>query len=978
MPVTRPALSQPEQTTLLLVDIVDSAALAERLGDAAMASLWAAHDRAARDLLRLWRGREIDKTDGFLLIFGLASDGLGFALAYHRALAALPTPISARAGLHVGPVTVRENPAQDIALGAKPLEVDGLAKPVAARVMSAALGGQTLLTEAARQALGPVAQRLLSHGHWRLKGLPEPMELFEAGELGAPFTPPPDSAKAYRVVQRDGAWQPVREIRHSLPAERDSFVGRHAAMLDLARRYAQGARLVSVLGIGGTGKTRLVKHFGWTWLGDHPGGVWFCDLAPARGLDGLVHAVAQGLEVPLGKADPVEQLGHAIAGRGHCLVILDNFEQVARHAEDTLGRWLDRAPEAQFLVTTREVLGIAGEEALALAPLPWTEAESLFALRASAAHQHFQPGDDDRAAIAALVRLLDGLPLAIELAAARARVLPPRALLARMSERFKLLSGSGGRRDRQSTLRATFDWSWDLLAPAERAALAQLSVFESGFTLAAAEAVLDLQAFDDAPWGVDAVNSLIDKSFVRALDGGRLDLLVSVQVYADEHLRTEGRFAGSGAAALQVAQARHGAWYAALGPAHAAHGDSADLDNLVVACQRAAARGDGPVAVGALEGAWAALSLHGPFKPGVGLAQQVVAMTGLSPAQAARVHLVLNRTCDATGRLAEARMHAEHALALAEPLQDRRCLAEARIQLALLLARDGNGEAARAMLTEALRLAREIADPQLAHSALNNLGNVDYELGRVAEAVSHYEAALDIATAHDHPIARGSVLGNLGIVYMALDRVNEAQQSFEEALAVARGLGDRKREGNTLCNLGLLHHMQGNAIAGAEVSDSALLIAREIGFVRLECTVLCNLGIFHTALDQVALAAQYLVTALGLSRRLLDQRLEGLVLGYLGALHTRRRDFDTARSRLDEAASHLKAAGDPLSQGLLQCLQAEFHWMSGDAALADAALERASAIAVSVNVGARSELGLALGRVRSLAGWGAQPLELSR
>ena len=196
---------------LLLTDLVDSAALAQRLGDEAMSRLWAAHDRVARDLLRDWQGREIDKTDGFLILFAEASQALGYALAYHRALAALepavtapdgrPVRLRARAGLHVGAVSVRETPAADVALGAKPLEVDGVSKPLAARVMSTALGGQTLITAAARDALGDLPQRVVSHGHWAVKGLPEPLELFEVGEEGAPFTAPPDAEKVYRVVQ---------------------------------------------------------------------------------------------------------------------------------------------------------------------------------------------------------------------------------------------------------------------------------------------------------------------------------------------------------------------------------------------------------------------------------------------------------------------------------------------------------------------------------------------------------------------------------------------------------------------------------------------------------------------------------------------------------------------------------------------------------------------------------------------------------
>ena len=278
--------------------------------------------------------------------------------------------MTARAGLHVGLVTLRENSPSDVAMGAKPLEVEGVAKATAARVMSIAMGGQILLSQDASQSLNQGGFRLQSHGHWRLKGLDEPIELFEVGDDRARFSPPPDGDKAYRVIWRDDVWSPVREIRHSLPAEHDAFVGRAEALDVLSRRIESGVRLVSVLGLGGTGKTRLVTRYGRSWLGEFPGGVWFCDLAPARSLDGVVSAVAQGLDVPLGRDDAVVQLGNAIAGRGRCLVILDNFEQVARHARSTLGRWLDRAEQASFLVTTREVLGLPGEDVLALPPLP--------------------------------------------------------------------------------------------------------------------------------------------------------------------------------------------------------------------------------------------------------------------------------------------------------------------------------------------------------------------------------------------------------------------------------------------------------------------------------------------------------------------------------------------------------------------------------------------------------------------------------
>ena len=198
---------------------VESTRLAESLGETRAAEAWAAHDRVARDLLALHRGREIDKTDGFMLLFESATDAASYALAYHRALRLLPTPLVARAGLHVGEVVLRENSAADVARGAKPLEVDGVAKPTAARVMSTALRGQTLMTAEARDALGPDATlRVQSHGHWRMKGLAAPIELFEIGDDESPWQPPPDGAKTYRVVEDGDLWKPVKQVRRALRA----------------------------------------------------------------------------------------------------------------------------------------------------------------------------------------------------------------------------------------------------------------------------------------------------------------------------------------------------------------------------------------------------------------------------------------------------------------------------------------------------------------------------------------------------------------------------------------------------------------------------------------------------------------------------------------------------------------------------------------------------------------------------------------
>ena len=950
---------------LLLTDVVDSTKLSQRIGDAEMARLWAAHDRAARDLLPTWRGREIDKTDGMLLLFEAAGDAVGYALAYQRALIALDPPLKVRVGLHVGPVTLRENSPSDVTLGAKPLEVEGTAKATAARVMSVANGGQILLSADAREALGHKGPlRLKSHGHWRLKGLTEPVELFEVGDADAPFTPPPDADKAYRVVKQDDLWLPLRSIRHTLPAERDRFVGRSQALLELSRRLSAGARLVSVLGLGGTGKTRLVTRFGWHWLGDFPGGAWFCDLSQARSLDGIAYAVARGLEVPLSQGDPITQLGRAIAGRGDCLVILDNFEQVARLAGDTLGRWLDRAVDAHFLVTTREVLGLAGEWVLALAPLPPGDAATLFLQRAEAAKPDFQPNAEDQAAIDPLVKLLEGLPLAIELAAARVRVMPPRTLLLRMSERFKLLTSGGARVDRQATLRATFDWSWQLLSLPEKAALAQLSVFEGGLTLEAAEAVLDLSDHENAPWPMDALQSLVQKSFVRQVGDARFDLLVSVQEYAAEHLRTPAR--PSGSAAALAAQTRHGAYFAGLGEAAAAAGPSVELDNFVVACRRAVARGDANMAVALLEGAWPGLQQHGPFRVGDELASLVLSMPALGEAATARAQLVAGNALQLSGRDAEARLRFEAALALARGIGDRNVEAQSQRRMGHLDDRAGRVESARSRFGAAMAAAQELQDRRLESDVRNSLGNLAESMGQYDDARVHYESALAWAREAGDRHREAGILGNLGVMCTDQGRLDEALVCYEAALAAARETGSLHLASNTRCNMGILLHLLGRLAESQGHLEAALSAARKLGHTQNECVALCNLGIVFESLTRPDAAQAHFEAALGLASTLGDSRLEGQLLGYLGLLHARQGRHDEGRRCLDSGETLLRAAVDRFGLGVLLASRAEAYHLAADEGAATASLAAAAAIAADVGAGPVSEIGLALARVGKL------------
>jgi predicted ATPase/Tfp pilus assembly protein PilF len=785
--------------------------------------------------------------------------------------------------------------------------------------------------------------------------------VFEIGDDSAPFEPPPDSEKAYRVVQRDGEWIGLSDVPRRLPAERDAFFGRSGDLKALARLFDSGrggegdTRLVTLHGAGGIGKSRLALRYGWSWLGEFPGGVWFCDLAPARGLDGLLHAVAQALDVPLG-SDPAAQLGHAIAGHGRCLLILDSVEHLVRHAGATLGGWLDAAPEMRCIVTSRELLGQRGERALALDPLPPADAVALFHSRAQAAHSPYDPQRVDAGQVRQLVALLDGLPLALELAAARVGVLPPHELLARMGDRFKLLASRGGRPDRQATLQATLAWSWDTLTAAERSALAQLSVFEGGFTMPAATAVAELSACDDAPWIFDLLQSLLDKSLLRPQAEGRFAMLRSVQQYAAQQLRGEACFPGSGPALLQAAQRRHRRHFATLDETAAMADRCVELENLAAACQRAAADGDTGDAVTCLHLAWAALRLVGPMRRAVELAAAVASLPGLTPAQTARVQTVRAGALFATGDYDAARAAALQAQAAAGDTIEPALSARLHCILGEVEGANGNTDEAGPLLEEARRLADLGGDAGIRCHALNALGALAGDRGRLDEARAFYEAALTVATEARDLRWQGGLLGNLGGVHYAEGRLNEAMDAYERALKLAHRSADLRFEGNTRCNLGLIHHDQGRLPEAEAELTQALEMARTMGQRPLENMVLCNLGIVLTSQGRFEAAYDHFADAVAGSAAAGDLRSEGQYRSYLGLALARCGRFDEARACLRRGRELLLQANDPMNLGLLLCSLAECEQMAQDWADANQALGEARTLLDQHGWPAESEL----------------------
>jgi predicted ATPase/class 3 adenylate cyclase/tetratricopeptide (TPR) repeat protein len=939
---------------LLLTDVVDSTRLNEQLGDTAMSALWSQHDRIARDLLAAWRGREIDKTDGMLLLFDAVSDAVEYSLAFHRALAARQLPIQVRAGIHFAEVALRHNELADVTRGAKPLEVIGLALPMTARIMSIALGSQTLLSASACSAFAPGPHRVKSHGYWRLQGMAEPAEVFEVGDAETHFQPPKENAKAYQVTRLGTLWQPTRQISHSLPAERDGFVGRRDALSAL-RASIESARLVSILGIGGTGKTRLAVRHAWECLGEYPGGAWFCDLSQARTLDGIAFAVAQGLQVPLGPADPIQQIAQAIAGRDRCLVLLDNFEQVARHAEPTLGCWIERAPQAKFVVTTREVLGIVGESVMPLAPLSSNDAAELFVQRAAAARLGYTPSAADTDAIWQIARLLDNLPLALELAAARVRLIPPSVLVSRMRDRFELISARAGRRDRQSTLRATFDWSWDLLHPGEKAALATLSVFEGGFTLDSASAVL--AGDDETPRpGIETIQALADKSLVRRVSDERFDLLETVREYAGQRLGAEGGFPGSGASGAASARARHWRYFAHLNERDATAHRCIEVNNLVAACRAATAAAAAPAAATCLAVAWSALRLTGPYRVAVELALAISKLPSLQDRERALALWVASDALELSGDIERARQYLQQGLACVALAQAPEIEARLLITLGNRQTLDGELNAARATLEQSLRLAQQLGDADLQMRCLNALGLHSDHQAQLAEAQDFYRRALALARELGDRRMEGGLLGNLGGPYHDMGDLDAAQVHYEMALQVATEVGDHRWEGNARCNLGLLHQEQGRAAEARSQFETAMAIARRVGHIRLEYTVLCNLGILLAGEGQLVDAGRHFERAVELAVACADRRAEGQFRGYLAVNQARRGLLALARESLVTGESLLLAMSDRFSHALLLCDRAEVESIGQRSAAARTALDKACRIADELRCHAESEL----------------------
>jgi serine/threonine protein kinase/tetratricopeptide (TPR) repeat protein len=649
---------------------------------------------------------------------------------------------------------------------------------------------------------------------------------------------------------------------NNLPGDGSSFVGREADLSALEALLRDGKRLITILGPGGMGKTRLSLRFAATRIRDSEiqawKSTWFCDLSEARDLDGVCRVVAEVLDVPLlvGQTaeESVDQLSVAISARGRTLIILDNFEPVAHLASQSVGVWL-RTPQVRFIVTSRETLHLGQEVVYDLPPLSvpdketetLSEAESLFFERAMVARPGWQPTAEDRRAVAEIVRQLDGIPLAIELAAARLRILSAVNLLQRLEKQLDILASNDGTRpDRQATLRAAIAWSWDMLKPWEQQAMAQLAVFIGGFTLEAAEAVVSLEPSDETRWVGDVLQSLKEKSLIfstepKAARGDlRFGLYDTIRRFADEKLEASGNVAST--------SRRHGDYYLATCEAWSdqANGPNGiemrdlllmERENLLAVHQRAleTTPADGTLAAMALRAILCLdplLSTRGPFGEHVQLLDHALRAVETSDVPADLVARALQARGEARrtrGLLAEATADFERALDLARSVDAKRI--EGRLLYCVGVVADSQGEIERSgnLLRHALRVQREVGDRRWEGRTVGVLGVIAFWQARHEEARLNIERALQMLHDAGDRQYEGYFLGVLGAVHQETGALNEARLQYERALEILREVGGRRHEGMFLGYLGGLEWEQGRFAEARRRLGQALGIAREVG-----------------------------------------------------------------------------------------------------------------------------------------------------
>ena len=775
--------------TFVFTDIEGSTKLVQALGDR-YAGLLAEHCRIMRSAIADHGGTEVaTEGDSFFAVFPAGSDALEATAVAQRELAAGTWPpgvnVRVRMGVHTGEGTLGGD------------NYIGLDVHRAARIAGAGHGGQIVVSETTRASVAdrpPAGTRLRDLGAHRLKDLAQPEHVYQLDVTGLPVEFP--------------ALRSLDARANNLPVQLTSFVGREAE-ITAVQALLDRARLVTLTGPGGAGKTRLALQVAAERLLRHGDGAFFVELAPISEADMVPSAIAAALLIREATERPLlDTITDALRDRD-MLVVLDNFEHL-QAAAPTVAGLLAAAPKLRVLVTSRARLNLRGEEECEVPPLRIPDAAHLpplaelsqfegvhlFVERARAVRSDFEVTAASAPAIAEIVARLDGLPLAIELAAAKTRILTPEAILGRLGSRLAFLRG--GARDlpaRQQTLREAIDWSYQLLAPADQRSLRWLGVFVGGFTVPAADELLARSGHDGDV--VEVLESLADQSLVRRLQGQhgepRLSMLETIREFALERLAEAGEMDEARRLHAEVVLAIAEALEPQLASsAEALDAMSHDHDNLRAALNWSIENGEADVGLRLGHAAWRFWQRRGHFREARSWFDRILALPGAAAPSAARAKGV-------TGAAGIAYWQNDYDTALrwyreaediVRGLGDRAWLADALYNTGETAALSGDMATVVAKLGEGEAIGRELGDDTILGRLLQAKGYMAFMGDQLDAARGPLEEALAVALRGSDPAAAFGGHHTVGQVARLQGRFDDAARHYREAIRLGVDLGD--------------------------------------------------------------------------------------------------------------------------------------------------------------------------------------------
>lgn len=816
------------EVTFLFTDIEGSTRLYRQTGEL--------YERALGEHYRLLReaigahGGVVVKTQGDALfaVFHDGASALAACLDAQLGLGAHPWPpgaeIRVRMGLHTGSAT--RTPDGDYV---------GLAVHRAARVVTAAHGGQVLASASAAAAAGEpkAGTSLLDLGAYRLKDFDEPEHLFQLIDPRLPRDFP--------------ALRALPMAAHNLPLQRTSFIGREQEIAEVTKLIGDG-RAVTILGAGGSGKTRLAFEVAVRTAALFNDGARGVLLGPLSGPDAVPGALGRALGVREEPGRPLlETIAAGVQAR-HLLIVLDNCEHVIEAATAAVETLLDAAGDVTFLATSRTPLGLRGEVLYRVSPfafphdedLPVDElaawdAVALFVERARLVQPGFSLTPAVAPAVLQICRRLEGLPLALEFAAARLRSLPLAEVARRLDDALGLLTvAPRSDEPRQRTLRAAIDWSYDLLGDAERTVFRRLSVFRAGATLEAIEAVVTDETIEKTSV-MDIVAALVDQSLLVSWEQGgdtRYRMLWVVSEYAAGKAAPEER---------RLCRRRLAEWCAGLlkprvlrGPdgGHWLDRFDAEYPNVRVALEVALEERDGALAAGLAEGLMDFWDLRSQCREARDFVDKALDIGDLIGGQQVTLFqmraLARERLHDAEGAVVDART----AVGIAEASgADESVITGLRANVGYFLVSAGDWASAGPILEEAVELARraDLTDIRL-YGVLNLLGRVRLAREDIGGARLCFDEVVALSErASDRRSVAGG-LANLFDIALYEGDFETARRLFDDMDAMRSALGDRTGKVNALRQRMELEIRQGRLLAGAEVANDAIALAREIDF----------------------------------------------------------------------------------------------------------------------------------------------------